>query len=39
MFKVNFNDTKTMPMTYFTPYSSVSIVKFEHAKFQRNSRP
>ena len=30
MFKVNDKDTKTMPMAYFTPSSSVSIVNFEH---------
>ena len=29
MFKVNNKDTRTTP-TYFTPYSSVSIVHFEH---------
>ena len=30
MFKVNNKDTRTTPMAYFTPYSSVSIVNFQH---------
>ena len=30
MFKVNDKNTRTAPMAYFTPYSSVSIVNFEH---------
>ena len=29
MFKVNNKDTRTTPMAYFTPCSSVSIVNFE----------
>ena len=29
MFKVNNRDTRTMPMAYFTPCSSVFIVNFE----------
>ena len=30
MFKVNYKDTRTTPMAYFTRCSNVSIVKFEH---------
>ena len=30
MFKVNNKDSRTTPMAYFTPCSSVSIVNFEH---------
>ena len=30
MFKVYNKDNRTTPMAYFTPCSSVSIVKFEH---------
>ena len=30
MFTVNNKDTRTTPMAYFTPYSSVSIVNFQH---------
>ena len=30
MYKVNNKDTRTTPMAYFTPCSSVSIVNFEH---------
>ena len=30
MFKVNNKDIKTTLTLYFTPYSSVSIVNFEH---------
>ena len=30
MFKVNNKDTRTTPMTYFTPCYSVSVVNFEH---------
>ena len=30
MFKVNNKDTRTTPVAYFTPRSSVSIVNFEH---------
>ena len=30
MFKVNNKDTRTTPLAYFTPCSSVSIVNFKH---------
>ena len=30
MFKVNNKDTRTTPIAYFTPCSSVSIVNFKH---------
>ena len=29
MFKANNKETRTMSLTYFTPFSSVSIVGFE----------